>query len=56
MNVALALASTRAAEPKKLKPEKTESSMETFVSRITIVAPGSSTALKYCTPVVREEH
>ena len=40
--VTLALASTSAPWPKKLSPEKSESSIAREVSRITSVAPGSS--------------
>ena len=48
--VTLLLASTSAPCPKKLSPENTESSMATFESLMTMVAPGSSTAFTYSTP------
>ena len=49
-NVTLLFVTQRAASPKKLSPENIESSIARSVSLITIVAPGSSTALIYCTP------
>jgi hypothetical protein len=50
MKVTLLFDSTRAPCPKKLRPEKKESSMAKLPSWITMVAPGSSTALVYWTP------